>query len=290
MSRPIPAQLKGAGVLITGASSGIGKACAIYLAEQGFTVLATVRREEAADALRTVNHPNLIPVYPLDLTKPDHISGVAATVEETLRQRGKDGLYAILNGAGGGGIEPVELMNIDGFRRELETRLVGPVELLQALLPSIRRAHGRILWIATPALMAIPYIANIHACDYAMTCLADTLHYELSRWHLPNILICCGGINTPSVDRTAEELEKALQTWPEEKLALYGQALRQNQQRLARFDQGRTDPTEVAKVAFEALTAKRPRRRYHIGSGAGGAQFIRFMPQRVIDAVFSGMA
>lgn len=290
MPNTIPAELKGAGVLVTGTSSGIGRASALYLADQGFTVFATVRKEADYESLCSLNHPNLVPVYPLDLTRHSHLPAVVETIEREMSMRGKNGLYAVLNNAGGGGVEPVELMDLDGFRFELETRLVGPVGLLQALLPMIRRAQGRILWIATPGLMAIPYLANIHACDYAMTCIADTLHYELSTWQIPSILIKCGGIQTAAVERTAQELAQALQTWPEDKRDLYAGSLHRNQERLAKFDEGRTAAIEVAKVVFKALTARKPRRRYYVGSSSGMARLVRFMPQRLIDAVFTNMA
>jgi NAD(P)-dependent dehydrogenase (short-subunit alcohol dehydrogenase family) len=162
--------------------------------------------------------------------------------------------------------------------------------LVQALLPLIRQAHGRILWIATPGMIAIPYVSSIHAPEFAMNCIAHSLHLELMPWKVPNILICCGGIKTPAADRTAQELEATVRSWSPEQQALYGQTMQRLQTRLARFDAGRSEPEVVGKAVFRALVARRPRRRYAVGSGARAMNMLRFLPQPVIDAIFSRLA
>jgi NAD(P)-dependent dehydrogenase (short-subunit alcohol dehydrogenase family) len=281
---------QGEGVLVTGCSSGIGRATALYLAERGFTVFATVRKEADLEGLRDLNQPNLVPIHPLDLSKPEHFPGVVEAIKQELSARGKEGLYAIVNNAGGGFIAPVELMSLEEFRTEIETRIVGPVALIQALLPLMRRARGgRILWISTPALIAIPYVASIHACEFAMNCIAQNLHLELMPWKIPNIMICCGGIKTAAPARTARELEDALKQWPQEQVELYLQAFQRLQERFAKFDTERNDPEEVSKVVFRALCANKPRRKYLVGHGAKGMAMLRFMPQPLIDYIFSKM-
>jgi NAD(P)-dependent dehydrogenase (short-subunit alcohol dehydrogenase family) len=279
----------GRSVLITGSSSGIGRAAALHLAGQGYTVLATVRRQVDADALAALDHPNLVPLCPLDLTVPAHIPAIADRVRVELEARGQRGLYAVVSSAGVGTTVPVELMDPALLRAELEARVVGPVTLIQALLPLLRAGNGRILWIATPGLIAIPYVSSIHAPDYAVNCIADTLHLELHPWDIPNVLIKCGGIDTPSVERTSRELDEALSTWPAETLALYGDSLHRTQERLARFDQGRTPPEAVARIIERALLAPRPRRTYRIGSGSRAMVLLKFLPQPLIDAIFTRM-
>jgi NAD(P)-dependent dehydrogenase (short-subunit alcohol dehydrogenase family) len=282
---------KGEGVLVTGCSSGIGRATALYLAERGFTVFATVRKEADLESLRNLNQPSLVPIYPLDLSKPEHFPDVVEAIRQELSARGKEGLYAIVNNAGGGFIAPVELLSLEEFRIELEARIVGPVALIQALLPLVRRARGgRILWISTPALIAIPYVASIHACEFAMNCIAQSLHLELMPWKITNVMICCGGIKTAAPERTARELENAIEQWPQERVELYLQAFRRLQAGFAKFDTERSDPEEVAKVVFRALCAKKPKRKYLVGHRAKAMAMLRFMPQSLIDYVFSKMA
>jgi NAD(P)-dependent dehydrogenase (short-subunit alcohol dehydrogenase family) len=145
-----PTPSSGKSVLVSGCSSGIGRATAIRLAQGGFTVFASVRREADATALRQLGEPNLVPIYPLDLACPDQITDAVETVNAELARRGQAGLYAIVNNAGGGGVAPVELMDTRAFQTELVARLVGPVSLLQAFLPGMRAAGGRVAWIVTP--------------------------------------------------------------------------------------------------------------------------------------------
>ena len=277
-------------VLITGCSSGIGRATALHLAHQGFTVLATVRRESDAESLRALGQPHLIPICPLDLARPEHIPPAVEAVKRELVNRGIKGLYAFVNNAGGGFVAPVELMDVGRFRTELEARLAGPVALVQALLPLIREAGGRLVWVMTPAIIPTPYVASIHACDFAANCLARTLDIELKPWAIPVIMVRCGGIQSAAVGKTYAELEEQLRSWPPERLALYEQALRQWQEEMAAFDSQRTPPEAVAEVVGRALSAPRPRRRYSIGHMARAAAFLEALPQGLADAILKARA
>jgi NAD(P)-dependent dehydrogenase (short-subunit alcohol dehydrogenase family) len=270
-------------VLITGCSSGIGKASAITLANHGFHVFATVRKEADAGKLRDLNISNLIPVCPLDLTNLDHISNAAEVVGNELKRRGLMGLYALINNAGGGSPAPVELMDLVEFNRELQARLLGSVAMVQAFLPLIRQAGGRIVWITTPALIPTPYVTSIYACDFAVNCIARTLEIELKRWNIPNIMVRCGGIKTPAGLRTTADVEAILQKEPCERTALYENVLRQWAKDMADFDERRTEPEKAANVVLEAVAARRPKGRYSIGYMAGAASFLEALPQPVAD-------
>jgi NAD(P)-dependent dehydrogenase (short-subunit alcohol dehydrogenase family) len=178
-------------------------------------------------------------------------------------------------------------MDLDRFRTEMETRVMGPTALLQRLLSLIRRARGgRILWIATPALMAVPYVASIHACEFAMNCIAQNLQLELSPWSIPNILIACGGIRTAAPARTKTELQSALRSWPREKADLYRKSLQKLEGQFDRFDQRRTEPEEVARALYTALTAAKPKRKYLVGHQAEWMNWARLLPQSMIDSMF----
>jgi NAD(P)-dependent dehydrogenase (short-subunit alcohol dehydrogenase family) len=277
----------GESVLITGCSSGIGLATALSLAAHGFHVLAAVRREPDAERLRGFHLSSLEPVCPLDLTDPAQIAAAAASIKESLARKGRDRLYAIIHNAGGGFIAPVELMDTGRFRAEMEARVIGPVALLQSLLPLVRRARGgRILWISTPAMVAIPYVASINACEFAMNCVAQNLHLELSPWRIPSILIGCGGIRTAAPGRTKTELEESLRGWPRETSDLYAKSLQKLQDQFAQFDDRRTEPEAVAKVVYAALTAEKPKRKYLVGHQAGLLNFVSRLPQSVVEGIF----
>jgi NAD(P)-dependent dehydrogenase (short-subunit alcohol dehydrogenase family) len=280
----------GEGVLVTGCSSGIGRATAIQLAESGLTVFATVRKERDAEQLRQLGNPNLVSTYPLDLTRLTDIPPLVDFVSQEMRRRGKEGLFAIVNNAGGGSIAPIELMDVARFRLEAETRLIGPVALLQAFLPLIRQAHGRIVWIVTPALMPIRYVSSIHANDFAANCLARTLQLELKPWNIPSIQVRCGGINTAAPTKTDDEFAASFKQWPSERFKLYAAALEKEQVELAKFDEKRTEPQEVAKVVLKALIANKPKARYQIGYMAGVAALAEYLPQPLLDWVLSKRA
>ncbi|MBN1427218.1 MAG: SDR family NAD(P)-dependent oxidoreductase [Anaerolineae bacterium] len=279
-------QPNGEGVLITGCSSGIGRATAIHLAQRGFTVFAGVRKQVDAAALRNLGEPNLVPVCPLDLVDLENIPAVVDTVNEELARRGRVGLRALIQNAGGGSIAPIELMSLAGFSAEVEARLVGSVALVQACLPLLRKVDGgRVVWITTPAIIPTPYVASIHACDFAVNCIARTLDIELKPWNVASVMVRCGGIRTPSADRSMDELAKSLQEWPRERAALYEQALQEWRDSMAGFDARRTPPEKVAEVVCRALVARSPKRRYSVGYMAGAAAFLEALPQPLADAI-----
>ncbi|MGD1008822.1 MAG: SDR family NAD(P)-dependent oxidoreductase [Candidatus Aminicenantales bacterium] len=275
----------GEGVLITGCSSGIGRHAALALAGQGFTVFATVRREADAESLRDLNIPGLVLVRPVDLADPEDASQAAAFVAAELARRGKNGLYALINNAGAGRPMPVELLPLAEFHTELRARVLGSVALVQALLPLLRRAGGRIVWIMTPALIPTPYVAAIHACDFAVNCVARTLDIELKPWRIPNIMIRCGGIRTPAGLRTVSDVEAVLRDGPPDRVSLYEGALRKWAEDMAAFNEKRTEAAKVAEVIVRAVTAKKPKRRYSIGHMAKAAALLESLPQPVADRI-----
>ncbi len=270
-------------VLVPGCSSGIGRAVALYLARRAVVVFATVRKEANAAELRGLGIPDLVPICPLDLARLEQIPRVRAEVEGELERRKLPGLAAIVNNAGGGSIAPIELMELSGLQGELSARILGPVALLQAFLPSIRRASGRIIWITTPGLLPIPYVSSIHACDFAANCLARTLRLELAPWRIPTVMIRCGGIQTPSPERTAREAAAALKGWSEEARSLYGERMTAELESLSGFDRKRSDPDLVAAAVYRALVAPRPRSRYQVGHLSRAAQLAELLPQTVVD-------
>ena len=272
-------------VLVTGCSSGIGRAAALRLAGKGFLVFAAVRRESDAEKLRGLGIPGLVPLCPLDLTNPGQFPAIMDAVDRELAGRGQKGLYALINNAGGGSVAPIELLDHDRFLAELKARVAGPVALIQAVLPRLRAAGGRILWIMTPAIIPTPYVASIHACDFAVNNLARTLDIELKPWGIPSVMIRCGGIRTEAVAKSDAEFEADMRAWPAEKRALYEPALRRWSESMAAFNAKRTSPEKVAALVEKALTAAKPKHRYSIGHMARAAAFLEALPQSWADRI-----
>ena len=280
-------QGKGQAVLVTGCSSGIGRATAVRLADAGYTVLATVRKQSDCLELTSLGKPELVPLFPLDLRMLEHIPPLVQRIGEELAPRGLAGLSAIVNIAGGGGFAPLELMDIEELRGELEARLVGPVALAQALLPSLRLGKGRLIWIATPALIPIPFVSSIHACDFAANCITRTFALELQPWGIPSIFVRCGGIRTPSVDRSYRDLGRVVAGWPPEKRELYADALERSKKQLVTFDAKRSEPSVVAEKVLEAVRALKPKRVYRAGYQVGAAAILDLFPQSLVDWIMA---
>ena len=274
-------------VLVTGCSSGIGRATAVHLAREGYTVFATVRREADAGELRALGLSTLLPVCPLDLSRAEQIPPVLDFVAGEISRRGIRGLHALVNNAGGSAVAPVELLSLDKFRTELMTRVLGSVGMVQAFLPLIREARGRIIWIVTPAIMPTPYVTSIHACDFAVNCVARTLEIELKPWDIPNIMVRCGGIRTRAAQRTSADKEDGLAQAPPERAALYRETLRHWGEDMADFDKKRSEPEKVAELISRALSARSPRRRYSVGHMSRAAAFLESLPPPLTDRILA---
>jgi NAD(P)-dependent dehydrogenase (short-subunit alcohol dehydrogenase family) len=272
-------------VLVTGCSSGIGYHTALTLAGKGFTVFATVRKPLDEYLLSCMGIPNLIPVFLVDLAKPEEITEAHKFIGEEISKRGITGLYAIVNNAGGGKPSPIELMDLDLFHTELQARLLGSIQLLQLLLPLVREANGRIVWIMTPAMIPTPYVASIHACDFAVNCIARTLDIELKQWKIPNIMIRCGGIKTPAGLRTTSDIEAVLQNSDPNRIKYYEKALNKWREDMLKFDTKRTEPEKVARVVLKTLLTKKPKKHYSIGYMSKAAGFLEALPQSLTDRI-----
>jgi NAD(P)-dependent dehydrogenase (short-subunit alcohol dehydrogenase family) len=272
------------GVLVTGCSSGIGRSIAQRLARGGWTVFATVRREKDRESLLSLGEKNLVPVCPFELTEVDRISRVMDFVGAELARRGLPGLYALVNNAGGGSVAPIELLDLSLFELELKARLVGTVGLVQKALPLLRKGGGRIVWIVTPAIIPTPYVADIHACDFAVNCVVRTLGIELAPWEIPCVQVRCGGIRTGKGLGTTKEVESLLR---HPKADLYRERLEAWSRAMAEFDGRRTAPEKVAMLVEKALRSRFPRKRYSVGYMHRAAAFLESLPQCWVDRILS---
>jgi NAD(P)-dependent dehydrogenase (short-subunit alcohol dehydrogenase family) len=271
-------------VFVTGTSSGIGQAIALRLTEAGYAVFASVRKDEDRRRLEDLGNSGLTVICPLDMTRLDQIETAAATLAGELSRRGLT-LHAFVSNAGGGAPAPIELIDPDMMNGELGARITGPIALLQKILPLLRATRGRILWISTPAIIPTPYVASIHACDFAVNCLSRTLDIELAKWKIPSVMIRCGGVKTPAGLRTVEEVERLLDSADPEGRALYGSALRSWAAEMVEFDKQRIPAEEVAEIALRAVAAEKPKRRYSVGHMARLAALLEALPQPIADRI-----
>jgi NAD(P)-dependent dehydrogenase (short-subunit alcohol dehydrogenase family) len=268
-------------VLITGASTGIGKASALHMDAEGWRVYAGVRREEDANALREAASERLAPLM-LDVTSEEQISAAAERVAAEVGEAGLDGL---VNNAGIGIFGPLETLPIEDLRRQLEVNLVAQVAVTQAMLPLIRRASGRIVFVSSiGGRIALPFGGPYHASKYGIEAVADCMRQELRPWRIDVAAIEPGSIDTPiweTGERIADEI--AART-PSAQEQLYGKTIERFRVAVKRTAERGIAPEKVAKAIAHALTAPRPRTRYVVGADARAQGLLsRFVPDRMLD-------
>lgn len=270
-------------VLVTGASTGIGRASALRMDAEGWRVFAAVRREEDVAALREAASDRLVPVM-LDVTEAGQI---AAAVERVAAEVGKAGLDGLVNNAGIAVLGPLETIPIDDFRRQIEVNLTAQVAVTQALLPLIRTATGRIVFVSSiGGRMALPFGAPYHASKYGIEAVADCLRQELRPWRIDVAVIEPGSIDTPiweRGERIADEVSGRAHDSQEE---LYGKTIARFRAAVKRTAERGIPPEKVARSISHALTARRPRTRYVVGADARGQALARrVLPDRAFDAL-----
>src|SRR5205809_5130593 len=163
-------------VLITGASTGIGRACAIALDRSGFRVFAGVRKAADGDALRSES-PRIEPVI-IDVTDQATIDAAAKQIDE---------LYGLVNNAGITVAGPVEYLPVDDVRRQFEVNVFGHLAVTQAFLPLIRKARGaRIVFMSSVGgrVPSSPFLSPYNASKHALESFGDALRVELAPWDI----------------------------------------------------------------------------------------------------------
>ena len=184
-------------VLITGASTGIGRATALRLDAAGWRVFAGVRKEEDAAALSEAGSERLMPLI-LDITGAGQIAAAAARVEA----ESAAGLDGLVNNAGVAIPGPLETLAIEDFRRQVEVNMTAHVAVTQALLPAVRAATGRIVFISSiGGRVALPLTGAYHAAKFGIEAVGDVFRQELRPWGISVSIVEPGSIDTPIWER-----------------------------------------------------------------------------------------
>ena len=272
-------------VLITGASTGIGRASALRLDAEGWRVFAGVRREEDAASLRAGASERLAPLI-LDVTDDEQIAAAADRIGETVGEAGLDGL---VNNAGIAVPGPLEALPIDDFRRQVEVNLTAHVAVTQAMLPQIRAARGRIVFITSiGGLMAFPMFGAYHAAKFGLEAVGDVFRRELRPWGISVSVVEPGSIATEIWDRGQSEADAFLARASDDQVELYGAAIAAYGEVARQTGARGIAPEKVAKAIFHALSARRPRTRYLVGADARAqAIFNRLLPDRLVDSLIA---
>lgn len=272
-------------VVVTGASTGIGAACALDCASRGMTVFAGVRDSRAGEALAAKGGSRLIPIT-LDVTDEPSI---ARSVEVVQRAVGEAGLGGLVNNAGVVIGSPLEVIPLSQLRKQLEVNVIGQIAVTQAFLPLLRRGRGRIVNMGSIAGRGtIPLLGPYSASKYALEALTDALRMELQPWGIQVSIIEPGAIATPIWEKsgkTAEELESLV---GDEAKALYSEAVIRIREAVAQSAQRAISPDVVVRAVHHALTAAHPKTRYLVGKDAKlRAWMVKWLPDRIQDTLLT---
>jgi NAD(P)-dependent dehydrogenase (short-subunit alcohol dehydrogenase family) len=267
-------------VLITGAAGGIGAATARRLDASGFQVFAGVRRSSDGEGLQRAISAQITPVL-LDIT--DAVS-VAQAAEAVTRVLGGAGLVGLVNNAGIIVEGPVELIPIEEVRKQFEVNVIGHIAVIQAFLPLLRKARGRIVNISAPTgQVAVPYLGVLSASKAALESVTDALRSELRPFEISVSIIEPGAMQTEIFNKSADAAQQARQQLPEELLQLYAPGLAAAGKALA--NQHLENPDVVVTAIVHALTSRSPRTRYPAGRGVRVVGFLRLLPDRMRDSL-----
>ncbi len=269
-------------VVITGASSGIGRACAERLAREGFRVFGTYLPQEGAAALDGMSA--VVPI-PLDVTDSDSIARAAEQVSAEC----ESGLWGLVNNAGVDIPGPLEFLPLERLREQLEVNVIGPIAVTQAFLPLIRKGRGRIVMIGSIDGKAVtPFQGGYGASKHAIEALTDALRMELSAWDIPVSVVEPGDIATPIWEKSLALADRMLGELPEKAHDLYGTQMTAARATAVKMSSKAASPETVVRAVHHALTARRPKTRYLVGMDARIRLALEILPSRWVDRLIMG--
>jgi NAD(P)-dependent dehydrogenase (short-subunit alcohol dehydrogenase family) len=257
-------------VLITGASSGIGKACAEYLAAKGLTVYGTSRKETTSPA------PN---VHMLNMDVTD-ASSVKATVDRIIAEQGH--LDVVINNAGMGIGGALELATPEEIKLQMDTNFLGMVNVCTAVLPHLRQAGGgKIINLSSlGGVMGIPFQGFYSASKFAIEGYSETLSLEVHPFRIKVVLIEPGDFNTGfTSNRVISEKTKNSKTYEEQ--------FSKTMAVIEKEETGGGNPVKIAKLMYRVIRSKYPKFRYKTGNfvQTNFARAKKFIPARTYQSL-----
>jgi NAD(P)-dependent dehydrogenase (short-subunit alcohol dehydrogenase family) len=264
--------------VVTGASSGIGRATAEHLAGAGFHVLAGVRNDRDAAAVAR----DQIEAVRLDITDDEQVAALVRRVQSDPQQRP---LRAVVNNAGIAVVAPVELIPLADWRRQLEANFFGHVGVIQALLPALLSSQGRVINISSiGGLVAGPTFGAYSASKFALEAMSDALRREVRHLGVDVVVVEPGAITTPIWEKGIAAAATVESAMSEEQRRRYGKIIARSLQRARDATANGVPPEQVAEVITKAITVPRPRARYLVGRDAKiTARLAALLPDSVLD-------
>lgn len=268
-------------VVVTGASTGIGRATVLELVSAGFHVFSAVRREKDADGLRR-QFPEVVTPLIMDLLDEDSVYAAAEVVKAS------GPLFGLVNNAGAALPGPLETIPLEVFRRQIEINLTGQLLVTQAMLPALHRSaeqagDARIIMIGSiGGRLSGPMLGGYGAAKHGLVGLSSSLRAELAPFKIKVVLIEPGAIKTPIWNRGLAAGEEVQSRSPESNLR-YAKQLEAGTRMGKRLAASGLDPSVPARVILEALLSENPAPRQVVGREAKViAAMVRVLPFRAL--------
>lgn len=258
-------------VLLTGASTGIGRATARHLDQLGYTVFAGVRREPDGAELQKGASARLKPII-LDVTKPDDIAHALAVVSQAC---GDTGLAGLVNNAGYNYNAAFEFTDEAKARQMMEVNFFGLYKMSQAFIPLLRqyaRSSGRRAKLVNigsiGSILGFPWESFYHASKFAVLGLTESLRYELREQRISVVAVLPGGIKTDFMAKTTDGIDAAIADMTPEGKQLYGKGLNKMKAMTSQAVRFGSEPEKVARRIGRVIGDANPAMQYLVGPDA----------------------
>jgi NAD(P)-dependent dehydrogenase (short-subunit alcohol dehydrogenase family) len=274
-------------VVITGASSGIGKSSALLLDKMGYHVFAGVRNNTAAQNLSKASSHRLIPIM-LDVTNSQHIQQAYELVSGHINEDME--MVALVNNAGFVESGPLEFITSERLKYQFDVNVIGPFSVTQKFLPLLRKSQGRIINTCSSAgFFSAPFFGPYSMSKYALTAYNDSLRRELRPWGIRVILLAPGSTETPIWDKTYSEMDQLINSLSDSDKNKYHNAITNGRRFMDKTGRSTAiTPDQVAEKIARAVQDRFPKSIYFAGPDSYISFGIgRFIPSKVVDFVVS---
>lgn len=259
-------------ILITGASTGIGRACAEYLAQNGFKVYAGARKQEDIIELDSIDN---ITSLKIDVTDYASIKNATNQIKEN-----KSGLFGLINNAGIAKGGPLMEIPVEELQHQFNVNLFGIHRVTKACFPLLLESKGRIIMMSSNSgFFASPFFGPYNSSKFALEGYSDSLRRELALFGVKVVIIQPGRIKTPIWDKGEDLLHKFDGTMFENFIRELGTYA------IEKGKNDSLDPNEVAKLVFEGLTKEKPKTRYMIVPDKFRNRMLKILPDKMIDKI-----
>lgn len=265
-------------VVITGASTGIGYACAVGLDARGYRVFAGVRKEEDAERLRAAASDRLTAQI-LDVTSREQIAASAEAVASA-----GEPVAGLINNAGITVNGPIEFIGLDDLRWQMEVNVIGLVAVTQAFLPQLRQSKGRIINVSSVGGFSVtPMLGPYCASKFAVEAISDALRRELRPAGIEVVVLQPAAIATKIWEKGRNASMNFIANAPEGLIEHYSTLLQAISKYAVDAEKRAADPKIVLDAVIDALESARPKTRYRMGDGVGQRVFLKMLPDRWAD-------